>query len=230
METLNPVALAAEQLTDADVLSHKAGKMPKSVEMQMVRMSGVDLYCEVSEPENPRPLVPRSQRNLVINLFHHGDHPGQKESLRRVATNYYWPKLCQNVKDFVRTCHPCQVAQQSKTVDPGIGDFPVPDQRFKALHLDIVGPLPESQGHRFLLSIFDRCSRWIEAYPLKRGSSEEVARAFMNFVSRFGHPGSACSDNGNSFVSNLWKDVMNSFGIKVAYTPAYHAQTNGAIE
>ena len=105
LETLNPVALAAEQLTDPDVLSHKAGKMPKSVVMQMVRMSGVDLYCEVSDSENPGPLVPRSQRNLVINLFHHGDHPGQKESLRRVATNYYLVKLRQNVKDFMRTCH-----------------------------------------------------------------------------------------------------------------------------
>ena len=230
LETLNPAALAAEQLTDPDCLSHKAGVMPKNVVMGTVRMSGVDLYCEISDPNNPRPLVPISQRNLVLNLLHHGDHPGQKEQVRRVSSNYYWPKLRANVKEFSRSCHACQVAKQSATEDPGIGDFPVPDKRFQAIHLDIVGPLPESHGHKFLLTIYDRCSRWVEAFALKRDCADEIAKAFLQYVSRFGLPSSACSDNGNSFVSNLWQDVLRTFGIKVKFTPAYHAATNGAIE
>ena len=40
----------------------------------------------------------------------------------------------------------------------------------------------------------------------------------------------AVSDNGNSFVSNLYKDILKTFHIKVKFTPAYHAATNGAIE
>ena len=110
LHSLNPAALAADQLTDKDVLNHKAGWLPKSVEMGMVRMSGVDLYCEISDKNNPRPLVPESQRNLIVNLLHHGDHPGEKEMVRRVSASYYWPKLRANVKSFVKTCHPCQLA------------------------------------------------------------------------------------------------------------------------
>ena len=150
--------------------------------------------------------------------------------LRRTASEYYWPKMRQDIKNFVRSCHPCQLAKQSRAVDPGIGDFPVPDQRFQFIHLDIVGPLPESFGYKFMLTCYDRCSRWIEAFPLRRDSSEEVADAFLQFVSRFGLPGVAVSDNGNAFVSNLFKDVLKNFGVEVRFTPAYHAATNGAIE
>ena len=110
-------------------------------------MQGVQIFCETSDSANPRPMLPRSQRNTVLNLLHHMDHPGIKETIRRTAKDYYWPKLRHDVTEFVRSCHPCQIAKQSATTNPGIGDFPVPDQRFSFIHLDIVGPLPESEGH-----------------------------------------------------------------------------------
>merc|ERR1712102_270826 len=52
----------------------------------------------------------------------------------------------------------------------------------------------------------------------------------MDYVSRFGVPRIAISDNGNSFISNLYKDIMKTFNIEVRFTPAYHAATNGAVE
>ena len=56
--------------------------------------------------------------------------------------------------------------------------------------------------------------------------------SFLSFeyVSRFGLPLRAFSDNGNAFVANLFQDVMRTFNIKVNFSPAYHAATNGAIE
>ena len=230
IQTLSPAAIAADQMTDEDVLAHKSGHVPKTVKCGTVRLGGVDLFCEISDPDNPRPLIPGKLRNVVLNLFHHGDHPGAKETKRRCTREYYWPKMKQNISDFVKTCHPCQQAKQSRSVDPGVGDFPVPDKRFSAIHLDIVGPLPESNGHKYLLTILDRCTRWTEAYPIRRDSAEEVARAFMQYVSRFGLPCSAVSDNGNAFISNLFQDILKSFGITVTFSPAYHAATNGAIE
>ena len=61
-------------------------------------------------------------------------------------------------------------------------------------------------------------------------SSMECCKAFMSWVERFGVPRLAISDNGNSFISNLYKDIMNTFNIKVNFTPAYHAATNGMLE
>ena len=131
----------------------------------------------------------------------------------------------------MRSCHPCQIAKQAKTVNPGVGKFEVPDTRFSVIHLDIVGPLPRSHdGYRFLLTCFDRTSRWFEAYPLRQASAPEVAEAFLQWISRFGVCDRAISDNGNCFVSRVFEEIMKTFNIEVTFTPAYHAATNGAIE
>ena len=140
-------------------------------------------------------------RSLIVNVLHHQDHPSAKETLRRCSRDYYWPCMRKDIENFVKTCHPCQVAKKSPTVNPGTGSFEVPDQRFSAIHLDIVGPLPDSEGKKYILTILDRCSRWLECYPLSRDSSEEVCKGFLAWVSRYGLPGVAYSDQGNAFTA-----------------------------
>ena len=175
--------------------------------------------------------MPKDVRNTVLNLFHHGDHPGARETLRRCSKEYYWPRMSTQVTDFVKSCHPCQLAKQAATENPGVGYFEVPDKRFSFIHLDICGPLPESHdGFKYMLTILDRTSRWVEAIPMRTDSSAETCRAFMEYVSRFGLPDRACSDNGNAFVANLFQDILKTFNIKISFTPAYHAAWNGAIE
>ena len=230
MNVISPSALALAQKNCPDFLRHNAGNHPKGVKMGEVQLFGETIHCEISDEKNPRPLVPKEHRDLVLNLFHHLDHPSARETVRRTAQEYYWPRLKTNAEAFVHTCHPCQVAKQSPSVKAGTGFFPVPDQRFSVVHLDVVGPLPPSEGCRFLLSVFDRTSRWIECYPMRSATSADCAKAFMEFVSRFGTPAVAVSDNGNSFTSNLYKDIMKSFNIKVNFTPAYHPASNGAVE
>ena len=223
--TLSPSSLATAQQTCPQTKNHLNGLMPKNVKIGVVNMSGTDLVCETSDPSNPRPLVPIQQRNLIVNLLHHNDHPSAKETIRRAAKDYYWPKMRSDITNFVKTCHPCQVAKQSTTVNPGIGEFKVPDERFSYIHMDVCGPLPESFGHRFLLTIVDRSTKWLEAYPMRQATASECSQAFLQWLSRFGCPATVVSDNGNAFVSNLYKDIMDKFNIKVNYTPAYHAQT-----
>ena len=61
-------------------------------------------------------------------------------------------------------------------------------------------------------------------------TSMDCCKAFMTHVARFGVPQSAISDNGNSFIANLYQEIMKTFNIEVKFTPSYHAATNGAIE
>ena len=165
LNVVSPSNIQSDQRLCLDVAGHREGKCPKGVQMETVEISGVPLFCEVSD-KKPRPLLPNKHRSLVLNLLHHQDHPSAKETLRRAAQDYYWPCMRKDVENFVRTCHACQLAKQSQTVNPGTGSFPVPDERFSSIHLDVVGPLPESQGKRYLLSVFDRTSRWFEAYAM----------------------------------------------------------------
>ena len=53
--------------------------------------------------------------------------------------------------------------------------------------MDIVGPLKESNGRGYILTMIDHYSRWVEATPLANMEAKTVARQFIEtWVSRFG--------------------------------------------
>ena len=61
-------------------------------------------------------------------------------------------------------------------------------RRFTEVNIDIVGPLPPSQGFRYLLTI-DRNTRWIEVTELEDISASTVVSGFIRtWVARYGVP------------------------------------------
>ena len=136
--------------------------------MSTENIHGFDLYCETTH--SPRPMVPVELREVIIQTFHALGHPNAKETTRRISEFYYWPKLKSNVEQFVSTCHPCQSVKPGK-IRPELGKFPLPDKRFANVHVDVVGPLPESRGFTYLLSVMDRSSRHYECIPMKEATS-----------------------------------------------------------
>ena len=103
------------------------------------------------------------------------------------------------------------------------------DPRFKDLQIDVVGPLPPSESMRYILTVHDSTTRWTEALPMKEASAESCCNAFLRgWVQRFGLPTLATSDNGNTCVAGLWKDLQTALGIQIAYMPPYHASSLGA--
>ena len=135
------------------------------------------------------------------------------------------------IAEKVKCCHPCQMAKTGKPIKFPHAKIEVPDKRFSYLNLDIVGPLPKSRGYRYIFTILDRCSRFFQAVPLESADAESCSRAFLNhWLAFFSLPARATSDNGNTFVSQVWKGLQESLGIKVEFTPRYRPQANGAVE
>jgi hypothetical protein len=88
-----------------------------------------------------------------------------------------------------------------------------------------------SEGMRYLLTIFDRVTRLIEALPMAEASAASCCNALMRgWIQRFGLPHVATSDNGNTFVSKFWKDLHTALGIHIASTPPYHSSSLGGVE
>ena len=107
----------------------------------------------------------------------------------------------------------------------------MPDARFSAIHLDLVGPLPESEGHSYLLTVVDRYSRWMEAIPLTSITAESCALALLrHWVSHFGVPTSIVTDRGRQFTCGLWRELSCLLGVTHNQTTSYHPQSNGMVE
>ena len=119
----------------------------------------------------------------------HFAHRGIKETVRQIASHYYWTDMKAEITRFVQTCHNCQSNKPSKMIPPHYGQFSVPDQRFTHIHLDIVGPLPISEGYKYLFTAVDRTTRLFFAWPITEPSAKECSQQLLlHYVSLFGIP------------------------------------------
>ena len=134
-----------------------------------------------------------------------------------------------NIRDWVKCCVSCQKGKIIRHNKSPLGQFSIPSGRFENLHVDLVGPLPSSNGCRYLLTVVDRFSRWFTATPMKEITAEATIEAFVSgWIQYFGCPLSVVTDQGGQFTGYLWKNLMSAF--KHATTTSYHPQANGLVE
>ena len=148
-----------------------------------------------------------------------------------MGKRYYWPTLRNNVSDHVNTCDTCQQTKVGRTIAPPVENKPVLSPRFSDLDIDVVGPMPESKGMRYLLTVLDRTTCWIETIPMVQATSAECCTAFVrHWMPNFRLPKRATSDNGSTFVAKLWRDLQAKLGTIVTFTPPFHTASLGGVK
>ena len=136
-----------------------------------------------------------------------------------------------DVANWCRSWIGCQMAKISQHNNPAFGKFTEPNKRFDHVHVNIVGPLPYSDGCEYLLTCIDCFTRWPKAIPLVDIKAETVADAFFSgWIAHFGTPANITMDRGTQFESKLWDNLCNQFAIVRNRTTSYHPQSNGMIE
>jgi len=190
-----------------------------------VQIGNKIVFCEVSQP-NPRPVIPPDLRSQIFQFLHGLAHQGCKTTVKLIGSRYFWPFLKTDVHKWCTECLDCQ---QSK-----IGRHPT--KRFTDIHLDIVGPLEVAPGSnwnqpRYLITMLDSHTRWLEAIPVSDISAETVCKCFVfHWVARFGPPLNVTTDKGSQFTSELIKNLTELLGIHQIRTCAYNPKANGKVE
>ena len=133
-------------------------------------------------------------------------------------------RLVPEVHRIIRHCHPCQTKTQKAPVQKDVHRPSVQASApFQMWSMDILGPLrASSEGNRYLLTLKDVFSKWFEAVPLNRTTSEKVLKALQMLFARFGHPLQIHTDNATYFRSHLMQEAFRRAGIKLSFTPTYN--------
>ena len=154
--------------------------------------------------DSVRPYVPQQHRQQVFLQLHSLSHPGIRASQQLITLRFIWEGINRDIRLWTRTCIKCQSSKVTQhTYSPAATFTPV-SERFHHVHLVLVGPLPLSNGCRYIFTCVDRFTRWPEAAPIAYITADSVARAFIaTWISRFGVPHSITSDRGSQFESTV---------------------------
>ncbi|XP_064101316.1 uncharacterized protein LOC135211982 [Macrobrachium nipponense] len=181
-------------------------------------------------------VIPFKLRPKMISLAHDNimsGHLGVNKTFKKIYDSFYWPSLRRDVKNFVNSCHKCQMAGKLNKPIPKapLINIPVTGEPFEHIVIDIVGPLPRSKrGNCYILSIVDRMSRFPEAIPIRNAKAKALVQHLIAYFTRFGLPKTLQSDNGRNFTGKFFKDQMRNFGIKHITSTPYHPESQGVIE
>ena len=133
-----------------------------------------------------------------------GGHLQVKKTKGKIQTNFYWPKILNDVSGFCQSCDVWQNTVDKRTVGRApLGKMPLIETPFKQVAVNLVGPItPASEkGHRCILTLVDYATRYSEAVPLKNINTETVTEVLLDMYSRLGIREEVLSNQGTQFVS-----------------------------
>lgn len=176
-------------------------------------------------------VIPKTMQPEMLKWAH--DHPtaghgGQQRTLFRLSQQLYWQTMRKDVHKYVAACEPCQQFKYNNSPTSGPMQQHIVNEPWHTVGIDIMGPFPPTIRHkRFLLVVVDYFTRWIEVFPMRSITSTDIANILTNEVlSRYGLPKHIVSDNGPQFVSNIFKCLCTTLGMKQNLTANYHPQSN----
>ena len=179
-------------------------------------------------PDELRPDIIAEYHGSLI-----GGHKGVTKTYRRIRERYTWPRLRDEVTEYIKGCKSCleQKLVRARTREPMlITDTPA--EPFDKVSLDTVGKLPTTpNGNRHILTMQDKFSKFCIAVPIPDLKTTTVAHAVeTHLFSQYGSPRFILTDRGGSFISRLMKKLEGIFKVKQLTTSGYRPQTNGSLE
>lgn len=124
-------------------------------------------------------------------------HLGKKKTEMKLRQHFYWPSLGPDVREMCTTCPECQKGAKKNRKRAPLQPFPIIDEPFRRIAIDIVGPLKRTNhGNKFILTMIDYATKYPKAVPLRKTDAKTVADALC----QVGIPEEILSDQGSNFV------------------------------
>jgi len=176
-------------------------------------------------------VVPKSQRQRILSMTHDANHFGVSHTQQSLTDKVWWPHMLRHTVKYVSECERCQTYKGRKPTIPA-QPMALPTYVWQQVEMDFVGPLTEtSNGNKYILTIYDRFSKYGIARATKDNTSETAAECLVDYLLHvWGYPEVIITDRGGHFVSELQQHLYRELKIKRVKTTAYNPPANGGVE
>ncbi|MBW0489724.1 hypothetical protein O181_029439 [Austropuccinia psidii MF-1] len=162
-------------------------------------------------------------------------HMSEDRTKKRVARTAWWPKWEQELSEYINTCEICQKENRKHGKKCGLPQhIEEPKHPLETINMDWVTGLVPGGKENFnaCLIIVDRFSKTIRCLPFhKEETAMDTALLFWkNIIFTCGVPRIIISDRDPKFTSEFWPNVYDMLVTKLAFSTAYHPQTDGLAE
>ncbi|XP_042344611.1 uncharacterized protein zgc:113436 [Plectropomus leopardus] len=188
------------------------------------------LYYVGPKKEEKREVVIEAERKRQIFLDCHfndiGHHLGQKKTVHRIQSKYYWLGIIKDVVDWIKVCETCQHTERNKNLARTVRPIKV-DAPWDIVGIDVLGPFPETQqGNTNILVLIDYFSKWPEAFPLQKTDALSVAGCISKCIYRFGAPKTIVCTQNADFCNEVTKLLCDRWSIMQKVSPLDQPQLN----
>jgi len=185
-----------------------------------------------------RLYIPKDEglRRTIMEAEHDSKFAGPFRTYKticRVRANFYWPKMDENITEYIRSCDVCQGNKVIGHKKYGLLEpLDVPMRPLMAISVDFIVGLPKSDGYMKIWVIVERFSKIAYFIPVRTEEHiKELALTFVKEIWRLHGPlESIISDRCTQFTSKFWKTLMQLLQVKLKLSTAFHPESDGQTE
>jgi len=207
------------EIQKASELDHEIQDLKRNLDEGRKEMKGIALgLCQWKDGllwYQGTIWIPKDEgiRTSLIGKHHEppqAGHGGTAKTTELISRRYYWPKIREDIKRFIKNCDTFQRTKVVRHAPSGLlQPNEAPDRPWKSIAMDFIMDLPKSEGYDAILVVIDRLTKMSHFIPCSKNlEARQFANLFMKEIVRLhGLPHDIITDRGTLFTSDLWKET-----------------------
>ena len=182
--------------------------------------------------------VPDSE-DLQLQVLHYkhnhmtAGHFGWNKTINLVWCEYTWPRLCDFVKDFCKSCTSCYHAKTPHHRPYGsLKQLLIPEKPWNSISMDFIEQLPASSSYMAILVIIDKLTKQSIFIPTHDTiTSSQLTQLFVLHVfSKHRVLSHITSNRCLEFISHFFWSLGKALDMTLHFTSRYHPEGDGQVE
>ena len=177
-------------------------------------------------------VIPQHLYDQIIDSTHATTlkHVGAAKTIAYLKGQAIMPGIDKMVRFRIAQCRECATQKAyTKNLKAPMRSMPL-EQPGHSIAVDHVGPLPPSNGYKYILTITDITSKHLALFPQREVAASETLSKLLQYFKTFGTCKRLLSDNGTAFKNRPFDELTQSMNIVHLFSTAYHPISNGQCE